>query len=41
MSLTLTKKIIDLYKGKIWVKDRVTRDHTQGVGIHIHLPLVE
>ncbi|MGV9200346.1 MAG: PAS domain S-box protein, partial [Promethearchaeia archaeon] len=30
IGLSLVKKIIDTYHGKIWVEDRVKNDHTQG-----------
>ncbi len=36
--LTLVDKIIESYKGKIWVKDRVEGDYTQGSNFVILIP---
>jgi len=38
LGLSLVKKIIDLFKGKIWVEDRVKGDHTKGCNFIILLP---
>ncbi len=38
VGLTLVKQIIDLYRGKIWVEDRVKGDYSQGARFVILLP---
>ena len=38
--LTLVKKIVDSYKGEIWVEDKVKGDHTKGSNFVLLLPLV-
>jgi PAS domain S-box-containing protein len=38
VGLTLVKQIIDLYRGKIWVEDRVKDDYSQGARFVILLP---
>ena len=37
--LTLVKKIIDSYKGDIWIEDRIPGDHTQGSNFVVLIPL--
>ncbi|MGV9173402.1 MAG: PAS domain S-box protein [Promethearchaeia archaeon] len=37
--LTLVKKIIDSYNGKIWVENRISDDYTKGSKFNILLPL--
>ena len=39
--LTLVKKIIDSYKGEIWIEDRIPGDYTQGSNFVILLPLMK
>ncbi|MHA1149690.1 MAG: PAS domain S-box protein [Promethearchaeota archaeon] len=41
VGLSLVKKIIDNYGGKIWVEDRVLRDYHQGAKFIIDLPEAE
>jgi PAS domain S-box-containing protein len=36
--LTLVKKIIEIYKGKIWIEDRVKGDYTQGSNFVFLIP---
>ena len=36
--LTLVKKIIESYKGKIWIEDRVEGDCTQGSNFVFLIP---
>jgi len=38
VGLTLVKQIVDLYRGKIWVEDRVKDDYSQGARFVILLP---
>ena len=38
LGLSLVKRIIDLYKGKIWVEDQVQGDHTKGCNFIVLLP---
>jgi len=38
VGLTLVKQIIDFYRGKIWVEDRVKEDYSQGARFIILLP---
>jgi signal transduction histidine kinase len=38
LGLSLVKKIIELFKGKIWVEDRVKGNHTKGCNFIILLP---
>ena len=38
VGLTLVKQIIELYRGKIWVEDRVKGDYSQGARFVILLP---
>ena len=40
LGLSLVKKIIDTYKGKIWVEDRVKRDYKKGSNFVILIPEV-
>ena len=40
MGLSLVKKIIDTYNGKIWVEDRVKGDYTKGGNFIILIPEV-
>lgn len=37
--LTLVKKIIESYKGDIWIDDRVPDDYTQGSNFVVLIPL--
>ena len=39
--LTLVKKIVDSYKGEIWVEDKVKGDHTKGSNFVLLIPLVK
>ncbi len=41
LGLSLVKRIIDLFKGKIWLEDRVKGDHTKGCNFIILLPEAE
>jgi signal transduction histidine kinase len=38
LGLSLVKKIIERYEGKIWVEDRVKGDHTKGSKFVVNLP---
>ena len=38
LGLSLVKKIIESYKGDIWVEDKVKGDHTQGSKFIILIP---
>ena len=40
LGLTLVKKILNLYKGEIWVQDKIESDYTQGSNFVILLPEV-
>ncbi|MHA1723416.1 MAG: PAS domain S-box protein [Promethearchaeota archaeon] len=40
IELYLTKLIIDSYKGKIWVENRITGDHSKGSKFLILLPVI-
>jgi PAS domain S-box-containing protein len=40
LGLTLVKKILNLYKGEIWVEDKIAGDHTKGSNFVILLPEV-
>ncbi|MFW9936159.1 MAG: sensor histidine kinase, partial [Candidatus Thorarchaeota archaeon] len=40
LGLSLVKKIIESYKGKIWVEDKVKGDYTQGSKFIILLPIL-
>ncbi len=39
--LTLVKKIVDSYKGEIWVEDKVKGDHSKGSNFVLLIPLVK
>ncbi len=39
IGLTLVKRIIDRYSGRIWIEDRVNGDHTKGTRFVIELPM--
>lgn len=39
LGLSLVKKVIDLYQGKIWVEDRVKGDYRQGSNFVLLIPL--
>jgi PAS domain S-box-containing protein len=41
LGLTLVKKIIEMYKGKIWVEDNVKGDYSKGSNFIILLPEVD
>ncbi|KKK41530.1 hypothetical protein LCGC14_1073180 [marine sediment metagenome] len=41
LGLSLVKKIIDSYNGKIWVEDRIKGEHLKGANIIILLPMEE
>ncbi len=41
LGLSLVKKIIDKYKGEIWVEDRVTGDYSKGTNFIVLIPEVE
>ena len=36
--LSLVKKIIEIYKGKVWVEDAVQGDYTQGSNFVLEIP---
>jgi signal transduction histidine kinase len=38
LGLSLVKKTIDRYNGKIWVEDRIKGDHTKGTNFIILIP---
>ncbi|MFO8020429.1 MAG: MASE3 domain-containing protein [Promethearchaeia archaeon] len=38
LGLSLVKRIIDLFKGKIWIEDRVKGNHTKGCNFIILIP---
>lgn len=38
MGLSLVKRVIDLYGGKIWVEDRIKGDYRQGSNFVLLLP---
>ena len=38
LGLSLVKKIMDNYNGKIWVEDKVDGDHTQGSNFVVLIP---
>lgn len=38
VGLTLVKQIVELFRGHVWVEDRVEGDSTQGARFIIHLP---
>ncbi|MBY9005341.1 MAG: PAS domain-containing sensor histidine kinase [Candidatus Lokiarchaeota archaeon] len=38
LGLSLVKKIIESYNGKIWIKDRIEGDYSQGSNFIIHIP---
>jgi PAS domain S-box-containing protein len=40
LGLTLVKKILNLYKGEIWVQDKIEGDYTQGSNFVILIPEV-
>jgi PAS domain S-box-containing protein len=40
LGLSLVKKIIEAYNGKIWVEDRVKRDHSKGSNFVLLIPEV-
>ena len=39
--LSLVKKIIDKYNGKIWIEDRIKGDYTKGSNFVILIPMAE
>lgn len=39
LGLSLVKKIIEIYNGKIWVEDRIKGDHLKGANFIILLPI--
>ncbi|MFQ5831192.1 MAG: ATP-binding protein [Candidatus Thorarchaeota archaeon] len=38
IGLTLVRQIVDRYEGKIWIEDRVPKDHTEGASFVLVLP---
>ena len=40
LGLSLVKKIIESYNGKIWMEDRVKDDYTKGINCLILIPEV-
>ena len=38
MGLSLVKKIVEIYNGKIWIEDKVEGDHSQGSNFVLLLP---
>ncbi|MFX1482901.1 MAG: ATP-binding protein, partial [Promethearchaeota archaeon] len=38
VGLTLVRQIVDQYKGKVWVEDRVKGEHSQGARVVVMLP---
>ena len=38
IGLTLVKKIIDSYNGKIYIEDKISGDHTQGSNFIVTIP---
>lgn len=38
LGLYLTKMLVEAHRGRIWVEDRVTGDHTKGTRFIVHLP---
>ncbi|HMK45369.1 MAG TPA: hypothetical protein VK436_01960 [Methanocella sp.] len=40
MGLYLVKSLVDSYRGRVWVEDRVIGDHTQGSRFVVLLPMI-
>ncbi|GEM_PF-620961 len=40
LGLYLTKRLVEVHGGRIWVEDRVTGDHSKGARFIVHLPAV-
>jgi signal transduction histidine kinase len=38
MGLSLVKKIVEIYNGKIWIEDNVKSDHSQGSNFVLLIP---
>lgn len=38
LGLTLVKKIIEVFNGKIWIKDRVLGDYSKGSNFVVLVP---
>ena len=38
LGLSLVRKILESYNGKIWVENRIEGDHTQGSNFKILIP---
>ncbi|MEM4262949.1 MAG: HAMP domain-containing sensor histidine kinase, partial [Thermoplasmata archaeon] len=38
LGLSIVKSLVNLYGGRIWVEDRVPRDHTKGSVFKVKLP---
>jgi signal transduction histidine kinase len=41
LGLYLVKSLVDSYKGRVWVEDRVKGDHTKGARFMVLLPAIE
>mgnify|MGYP005832697993 CR=1 FL=1 len=41
MGLNLVKTLVDTFKGKIWVEDRVPGDHSKGCRFNVLIPEAE
>ena len=38
LGLSLVKKILDSYQGKIWIEDKIKRDYSKGSNFVILIP---
>ena len=41
IGLSLVKKILEIYEGKIWVEDKIEGDYTKGSNFIVLLPEIE
>ncbi|MFO8020733.1 MAG: hypothetical protein R6U96_19070 [Promethearchaeia archaeon] len=39
--MSLVKKIVDIFNGRIWIEDRIEGDHTKGCNVVLLLPEAE
>ncbi|KKN15764.1 hypothetical protein LCGC14_0982630 [marine sediment metagenome] len=41
LGLSLVKKIVEGYDGKIWIEDRITNNHLKGSNLIILIPNID